>query len=174
MRIGSDYFCYLLDQIKVLSGEYEDYMLLAQHLFNVNYIPIFELDQNRAEGGLNIRRSFADDLGIDLDFVKQGECTVLEMLIGLATVISVRYEEPIEQFFWEMVGNLGLLNCTDEHFSAPYVDQQLKVWLNHTYKKNGDGSIFPLRHPAGDCRNMLIWDMMNAYLHENYPITTID
>lgn len=162
MNNNSDYFCWLLDRIGVLTGDKQDYILLCQHLFSVDYFWVFDLDSNREAAGKNLRKEFADETMIYEDEVMSisEPCKVLEMLIGLAHKIQELYEGSEESWFWEMMENIGLSEFDDRNYDAKYVDQIISEWLNYS-----KGSLFP------PYTNTSIWDQMNKYMHDKYPVT---
>jgi hypothetical protein len=75
-------------------------------------------------------------------------------------------------WFWMMLGNAELDGFTDEAFYALrghiLVDKILNRILDRTYKRDGIGGLFPLKHPKKDQRRVELWYQMNAYLVENY------
>ena len=169
MEEYSDYYMWLIDRVDVLHGEKSNYLLLMKHLFSVDYIPILQLDENRAYSGLNLRSRYALEEGVYLDDVHDGPCTVLEMLEALSENIAYDTSDNISRWFWELLHNLELDRFSDENYDKYSVDYILERWLSRKYEPTGIGSPFPLKHCRSDTRNMQIWDQMNAYLVENYP-----
>ena len=103
-------------------------------------------DENRAEDGLNLRERFADEFGYDYDFLDgpgSSECTILEMMVALASRCEneIMYN-PDEGdrtwvWFWGMIENLGLTGMDDAHFNPWYVNRILDIFLNREYEKDG-------------------------------------
>lgn len=169
MEEYSDYYMWLLDRVNVLHGEYENYLLLMKHLFSTDYIPLLQLDENRAYSGISLRNRYALEEGVYLEDVHDGPCTVLEMLEALAENVAYDTSDTISRWFWEFIHNLELDRFTDEDYDNYSVTYILDRWLTRKYEYNGTGSPFPLKYSKQDVRNMQIWDQMNAYLVENYP-----
>ena len=105
MEERSDYYMWLLDRVRALHGEYENYVRLMKHLFSTEYIAVLPLDENRLQGGLSLRYRFALEEGVYVEDVHDGPCTVLEMLEALAENISYDTSETISRWFWELIHN---------------------------------------------------------------------
>lgn len=131
----------------------------------------FALDENRAAAGENLRQLYSKEVGVYLDDVRGGPCSVLEMLIGVAQMMSdlLSMTEPdIPKFFKELITNLGLsLTNADDNVIFSKVD----CWLDREFDSRGRGSIFPLKYYTGDARALDVFDAMNVYIGENYPIS---
>lgn len=160
----SDYYNWL-DSL-VQDGNHEQ---LIRYLYEQPYRWQFTLDENRAAGGLNLRSKYAYEFGVAVSDVGSGPCSVLEMLIALSDRMVETLTMDISDWFWTLIGNLGLDQFYDDHFDARGVDYILDVWLDRKYEANGNGSIFPLTRYSGDCRNLDTWGQMNAWIAENYP-----
>lgn len=165
MSRESDYYIWLRD----LVGNRKNYKKLIKQLDTIPYTWIFELDGNRSAGGLNLRDKFVYESSTDSDDIRNGPCTVLEMLIGVAEHMEDQIPESIRDCFWILIRNLGLDLYSDDNYDAQRVEGIVSIWLNHEYKSNGRGSIFPLKYYQGDCRNIDIWPQMNAWINETYP-----
>lgn len=168
--IRSDYYMWLLSKVDDGRGVCEKYERLLDYLFSTSYEYAFKLDSNRAASGLNQRSIYALQAGLYLDDVHYGECTVLEMLIGLSEDLAFNTQTTSHEWFWLFVFNLGLAMQDNERYDENYIYKRLRTWMDHEYSENGEGSLFPLKNPKSNCRNMEVWDQMNAYLVENYPI----
>ena len=130
------------------------------------------LDENRAKSGLNLRAVFAFESGVYNEDVHDGPCSVLEMLVALAENIATEAGDFVSKWFWEMISNLELMNCSDENYNANYIDARLDIWMRRQYDASGKGNIFEIPNFDGDMRNMEIWNQKNAYLTELYPQET--
>ena len=73
--------------------------------------------------------------------------------------------------FGLLLNNLNLAQFDDNHFDERRVNYILNTWLDREYNAKGEGSLFPLKHYEGDCRNLDIWGQMNAWIAENFPHT---
>lgn len=134
------------------------------------------MDGNRAEDGLDLRYRFGYENGIDhstiVSCLGHEDCSVLEMMAALA----IRLEEHIMdnpdigdrtgQWFFDMIGNLGLSRMTDESFNRSYVKKVLHRFLNRTYERNGKGGLFTVHHNNIDMRSVEIWYQAVWYLDE--------
>ena len=162
----SDYYLWL--ESLVDDG---DHGKLIRYLYEHPFRWQFTLDENRAAGGLNLRRTYAYENGIDIHDIESGPCSILEMLIGLAD----RMTELIPGDLYDCVGilftNLNLVQFTDNQFDERRVNYILNTWLDRQYNAQGEGSLFPLKSYDGDCRNLDIWGQMNAWIAENFPYT---
>lgn len=161
----SDYYIWLYE----LVGGRRAYTKLIRQLDTIPYTWAFTLDANRSAGGINLRSRYSYEASVDADNVRSGPCTVLEMLVGVADQMVTQLSEDISTWFWVMIENLGLTKYTNDNYNAQGVEFIIMTWLNHEYQPNGVGSIFPLKNYPGDCRNLEIWNQMNAWINENYP-----
>lgn len=166
-----DYYAWLLDKVDALHGEYENYSLLMQFLYANDFKYVLSMDANRAKGGLALRSIYAMQEGVYLEDVKDGPCSILEMLIGLADNMYMYTNEPTSRWFWEMIANLGLMICDDNNCDEDFISQKLSVWMDRKFDKSGQGSIFPLNEEfTGDSTHMEIWNQMNKYLLIHCPV----
>lgn len=163
----SDYYIWLRD----LAGgdKLINHSLLVKQLDTIPFEWIFALDGNRAAGGEALRSTYADENSIDIDDVRSGPCTVLEMLISLANHMTDQLAGGIDIWFWKLIENLHLNKYDDDDYDPRAVEFIVMSWLHRSYKSNGEGSLFPLKEYRGDCRNLDIWSQMNAWINENYP-----
>lgn len=161
----SDYFRWL---VKTVKGD--SHLELLKELYSIDYTPVFEMDKNRVYAGLSLRGYYAYETGIDEDELVLGNCSVLELLIGLAWTIQGIYGNEISKWFWEMADNLGVSRYSDTRFSKRSVDEHISMWLRRQYTREGVGSPFPLRHYDGDTRTIELYLQMNMYMKEKYPV----
>lgn len=142
---------------------------LIRYLYEYPFRWQFTLDSNRAAGGVNLRSEFAYEQGVDIQDVRSGPCSVLEMLIALSKRMVEILTMDISDWFWDFLRNLGLDRFDDYNYDENGVNYILNVWLNRAYDSHGNGSLFPLSDYSGDCRNLDIWGQMNAWIEEHYP-----
>ena len=175
-KLWDSYGAWLIDRVGLRKKRYED---LLFELHNIPFRFSIPLDENRVADGLEIR----DEYGLEMDFLspvfKDRKCSVLEMLVALAIRIECEYigdprEEHPEKIFWEMIENLFDIErnwrlCGPEA-NFEFVHRTVDSWLDRRFSYDGKGSIFPLKNPDCDQRNVEIWGQMNRYLMENYPI----
>lgn len=109
--------------------------------------------------------------------VMKTPCTILEMLIGVAFRMVGELQGrkdamSVEECFWLLIDNLGLHQIDNEAYfedgAVDYIRMVIGDFLDRKYKHNGDGGLFPLRHPSRDQRDVEIWYQMCEYLLENY------
>jgi hypothetical protein len=144
-------------------------------LHDIEFRYLIPRDQNRAEDGENLRYRFAIRQGYErsaaeiVDILDR-PCSVLEMMIALA----VRCEENIMddpnvgdrtgQWFWGMIGTLGLGNMVDSRYDERLVDDIINRFLDRDYDPDGRGGLFFVPHCDWDMRDMEIWHQLCYFL----------
>lgn len=159
MGLKMDYYSYLCG----LAGLVES-SRIATVLDDINYTWRNPLDENRAEAGKNLRRKFANSEGLEINDIRVGECSVLEMLVAVSVELAETYDNYSEDWFSEIADNLGIVGCSCEKIRFI-----ITKWLIGDYDKHGNGTPFPLTNDEKDCRTMQLHDQMNAYLNESDP-----
>ena len=165
MSYHSEYYIWL----RGLTGDNPNYQSLICQLDTTPYKWAFVLDENRAAGGKNLRAKYAFETSTNEEDVRVGPCSVLEMLIGVASHMQDILNYDISKWFWTLIRNLGLDVFPDYAYDSSSVGFIIERWLSRNYRSDGVGSIFPLRDYPGDCRNLDVWSQMNAWINENYP-----
>lgn len=178
--ITNRYFKYLCG----LVGKQKEY----GHLLDILEKTVFTFkvpnDDNRAADGEQLRYDFLDRVGpTGSSLLPDGPCCVLEMLIGVANRLVFEldngpYKKDVSGWFWVLIDNLGLTSCTDDKYlyydsmmeTQDQVVKTLDVLLNRTYKRTGEGGLFPLKNTRKDQRKVEIWYQMSEWVIENYPI----
>lgn len=168
------YFTWLYSQVgsTELANPTKTYWTLLRCLYTTEFIWFVPNDDNRKVDGRALRDEFLEEAGIVSadDFWMQLECSILEMLIGLSRRLSFEAEGSESGWFWRLIRNLGLQNCTDYRDGMPFPQEQVEVTLHdlmwRLYHPNGQGGLFPLEHPTRDQRNVEIWYQMSAYILE--------
>lgn len=143
---------------------------LAQAMFTKEFVWFIPNDDNRVEDGRYLRCEFLEDLGLDEedtdpDWMHLG-CSMLEMLIGLSRRLSFQGEGEPRDWFWTLVDNLGLRYDDRKRFPAARVEEVLDNVIWRTYRPDGVGGLFPLKHPDRDQRDVELWYQLSAYLLE--------
>ena len=69
-----------------------------------------------------------------------------------------------------MIGNLNLDHFSDGNYDSYSAVSVVNRWLDRRFSSNGNGSIFPIPRYHGDARNLQVWDAMNEYMNEFYPL----
>lgn len=153
----------------VYSRKYPNRNRLLKVLHDIPFVWEIEFDENRALDGYDLRYRFCEDNQVI--FVR--DSSVLEVLVALAIRIDNEYlgdgetEHP-EIIFWEMLENLGIGHMYDRILDEKIVLYAIKIWMNRSFKSDGKGSIFPLKHTSRDQRELEIWTQMQEYLNERY------
>ena len=175
------YFEWLCDLIHVDQGD-KSYWILMKDLFRRAFYAIIPHDENRAGDGLELREEFMRNYYYLPEYAEiEGECTVLELLIGLARRMDFETSDPYDDeddrtvyWFWELIDNLGLIVFDDESYvdcgGIRFVDEIVDRVLERHYKRNGDGGLFPLQNNKRDQRKVELWYQMSAYLAEREAV----
>ena len=141
------------------------------YLNDTKFTYSIRMDLNRAKDGTELRRRYANEFKIANIYDRIcGPCSVLEMMIALA----IRCEETImddenfgdrtDQWFWDMMKNLGLGHMDDDEFDEEYVSDVVTRFLNRDYEPDGRGGLFFIRNCDIDLRDVEIWIQMLWYL----------
>lgn len=171
-----DYFLWLCD---LVNADLDRYSELLFHLHDTDFVWCLELDESRANEGLDLRKEYYELCGDDWVMLMEKSCSVLEMLIALARRMDDMLVEDytssrVPVWFWEMVKNLGLKKFTDFAFLNATDDDLyefemiLHVWMHREFEFDGEGSLFPLRNCGSDQRDATIIMQLNEYVLENY------
>lgn len=177
-RVKQDYFHWLCDLIHAEDG-HATFSLLAQELHTREFVWTIPNDDNRAMDGRGLRERYAYENPYErTKTLDDMPCSVLEMLIALAGRMDFELSDANDDtdlttsYFWEMMDNIGLSSYSDDVFleiDGPFaVDAIIQALLNREYDGDGEGGLFPLKHPQEDQRDVELWYQMNAYLEENY------
>jgi len=167
------YFEFLSD---IVDGQ--DHELLLERLNWHEFYSLVPNDDNRGEDGLKLREIFLDEVGRKASsYLPSGNCTILEMLIGLSFRMEGELEggpQPLEarECFWLLMENVKLHQFDDityrRHCGDECVDTFVHGIIDRTYARNGDNGLFPLERPTKDQRQVEIWYQMSAYLLERF------
>jgi len=136
-----------------------------------------ETDGNRAQDGKDLRKEFAEETGrrnVDAEWMDR-PCTFLELLIALSFKLAWDGDGMTQtEWFWELIANLGLTECTDAHPpEEAIIDHILNKVINRDYAPNGAGGLFPLKNwtdAALDRRVVELWYQAEDYLLERIRI----
>ena len=144
---------------------------IFSYLNDTKFTYSIRMDSNRSKDGIELRRRYANEFKIANIYDRIcGPCSVLEMMIALA----IRCEETImddenfgdrtDQWFWDMMKNLGLSHMDDDEFDEEYVSDVITRFLNRDYEPDGRGGLFFVRNCDIDLRDVEIWIQMLWYL----------
>lgn len=151
------------------------YSKLMKILHGTHFFFLLEMDENRSLDGVYLRGEYFDDIGLEEGLFSE-DCSVLEMLVALALRMNDEYlgdpKDPRPgDIFMELIRNLGLGKYDNSRLypsSMSEIQLILDRWMNRDFKRNGEGSIFPLKKSKKDQRKIEIWEQMQAYISENY------
>jgi hypothetical protein len=144
------------------------YRQLLEKLYCTEFVWFVPNDDNRAEDGLDLRVEFINETGFKptKEFHALG-CSMLELIIGLARRLSFEAEGETDRWFWHLIENIGLLNCSDDSgFFDQSVENVLERVIFRTYMPDGRGGFFPLKEADEDQRQVELWYQLTAYVLE--------
>ena len=176
-EIRYEYLKWLYDWV---SGE--NYWALFRHLHRTPFRWTVPNDDNRAMDGIALRDRFEYEEHYTYVGYAEDECSVLELLVGMASrindiMIGIEEEDQTPRWFWEIVSNLFLHNFTDDNFfnggGRDEISDILDMFMDRTYTFNGEGGLFPLKNTDVDQREVELWYQMSAYLDENFDINQV-
>lgn len=185
MDIEYEYFNWLCGEADMASP----FLFLARLLHQREFSAIVKKDLNRIMDGRALRNRFLDTRKYasnrardeDAERIGKPECSVLELIIGLAERLQFMYaDSPYEkttgQWTHELISNLGLGYMTDNVLVEfpEYSSEAQKIvnaLIERTYGPDGKGGIFPLCRPKQDQRKAEIWDQLMAYCMERYDMS---
>lgn len=141
---------------------------LARLMYTKPFIWFIPNDDNRVADGQYLRVEFSQDLDLyDVDpHWLSLECSFLELLVGLARHLEFLGDGTVRGWFWEMVDNLEIRYSDQDRINPSHVNDVMDRVISRTYRANGVGGLFPLRHPDCDQREAELWYQLNAYLNE--------
>lgn len=150
----------------------KSYWRLAKQLYTVPFYYFVPNDDNRAADGCEMRMEFIDELGlqeiVDPAWIAM-ECSMLEMLVGLARRAAFETYSDAGTWFRLFMRNLDLMGYTDAVWNTTIereVNNTLERVMHRRYRANGVGGLFPLRLPGRDQRKVELWYQLSAYLLE--------
>lgn len=179
-QTGDPYFDWLCIKIGVNpNNPRRNYGEMVRMLHGINYIPVLEMDENRATDGIQLRVDFMDIHGPYGSSTNRGPCTMLEFLIGVAMKMNFLMGEEenhhrTEWYFWRLIRHMGLRKFTDDHWNYDngelFVEDAVDRVINRKYLPSGEGGLFPLRGYYEDQTKCEIWKQMQYWLSENSDI----
>lgn len=163
------YLEYLGSQV-IANKALEDHRDLFEIMHSIEFVWIVPNDDNRLHDGLDVRVQWMEERDAS---GLQGPVSFLEMLVGFARRANfLRDELTSQEWGWHLITNMGLHQMWDplsQRKRRKCVDIiEGVIW--RTYRRDGTGGMFPLRHPEYDQRRLELWHQLNAYVMENYPL----
>ncbi len=167
------YLAWLYSQVGdvKVSNKSRTYWTLFTQLYSKEFVWIVPNDDNRVQDGLDLRYEWLGerpeaqwDISPNQEWLER-DCSFLEMLIALSRRLAFEGEGHPPTWFWHLIQNLGLQECTDRSkYNQDEVDDRIETVICRTYEPNGRGGLFPMRYPKHDQREVEIWYQMNEYL----------
>lgn len=147
----------------------QTYWSLLRKMYTTPYAWFVSNDDNRVSDGIAIRDQWArDHSAMDAEWLDQ-PCSFLEMLIALSDRAAFEDGGDRSAWFWHLLTNLGLSHINDAEYDELFeheIGESLDRVTRRTYRANGHGGLFPLRHAEEDQRKVELWYQLNAYLME--------
>lgn len=171
-RINSDYFEWMYDLVcgdRFARGL--GFRRLLTFLHDTEFIYFVPYDENRAAEGIALRYRFCLHHDCtDLEWCLDGPCSVLEMMIALASrceniMDDFEMGDRTSQWFWNMISNMGLGGMNDMNYDERLVDDIVTRFLNREYEPDGRGGLFRVRGWDRDMRTAEIWHQLLAYIN---------
>lgn len=144
---------------------------LLRKLYTTPFEWFVSNDDNRVADGLAIRDQWARHHPLterDREWLDQ-PCSFLEMLIALSDRAAFEDGGARSAWFWHLMTNLDLSHINDAEYDSlleAEIGETLDRVIRRTYRPNGHGGLFPLRHAEEDQRQIELWYQLNAYLME--------
>jgi hypothetical protein len=169
--LDDQYFTWLYSQVAAVNSRNPShtYWGIMRLLFTKEFVWLIPNDDNRLEDGRDLRWEFIDELDggpIDEHWLRLG-CSMLELLIGLSRRLSFEAGGEPQAWFWQLIENLGLEQYNDNTpLPVEHIEHVLNEVIFRTYKRNGQGGLFPLNKTREDQRNVELWYQLSAYVLE--------
>ena len=176
------YLHWLYSQVGLEDRRYNHYWRVIRLLFRTTFYYSVRNDDNRAKDGINLREHFMDEFcETDRSIFDGEQCNMLEMLVALARRIDGEimwdpdHGDRTAFWFWSMLQNIGvdMIEFSDENYDENcwiFLQKAVDRVISRTYNRYGKGSLFPVTKPRKDQRKIEIWDQMQAWINEKYPI----
>lgn len=169
--LDEQYFEWLYSQLcsVKIKNPRRTYWKLFKILFTKEFVWFVPNDDNRVEDGRDLRYEFLEQKQLECDddnWLNMG-CSMLELLMGLSERLAFETNASPQEWFWELIENLNLGKYNDR---ADIPEQEVHDILDRviwrTYRRNGDGGLFPLTKPERDQRDVELWYQLSAYILE--------
>lgn len=171
--IDESYFVWLYSQVGSVRAKNpaRTHWDLLRQLHQTEMIWTIPNDDNRLADGVDLRYEFLLDptsrAAVPYEWMHM-PCSFLEMLIAMSRRLAFEDGGEPAWWFWHMLENMGLHRCNDRNTRqlAYQINFLVQRVINREYEYNGDGGLFPLKHPRMDQRKVELWSQLNAYLLE--------
>ena len=172
LKLKDNYLQWLESQLTDEPDSSKKYWGLLQLMFDTPFTWIDPMDENRAVDGIDLRVEFAHQNHINPKTMAQlGECSFLEVLIGLSRRLAFTAGGSAEGWAWQLLNNLELHRMTDPLTRSKQhrAEEIMRVAMDRTYLPDGTGGFFPLTDPDGDQTTVELWYQMNSFIEELHP-----
>lgn len=152
------------------------YRRLLTFLYNTEFTYIIDLDENRAQDGVDFRYRFGYENGYSRGIIERHldnrPCNIFEMMVALAFKAEEQIMDDYEhgnrtgQWFWNMIVSLGLGTMNDVDFDEDHVYGIILRFLDRRYCPNGRGGLFTIENCQYDLRTVEIWSQFMWYLDD--------
>ena len=175
-----DYVYYLY---RIVQNGGENHRKLCVELFKNRFFitrSAPKRDIDREKDGLELRKEQFYEL---YEAQSTIPCTMLEMIIGISKRMSEQLmdedgEDKTAQYFWEIIGNLGLDCWDDDNFgwetglAQKKIEKTCEILCKRQYNPDGTGGgMFPMPGVFGiNQKKMEIWYQMQDYINWKYRI----
>jgi len=168
MNEHDEYYEWLMD---IIDGPGK-YSKVLRRMWKTEFYAIVENDNNRAADGIELRYHYEYVTGENCN--KEGACTLLEMIVGVARRVEndflydPEYDDRTYIWFWEMFYNLGLGDYDDMQYNDVKVRDIIEDFLDRRVVKGEIRSLFPSKWDKNKWPEMEIWRQMSIYILEKY------
>ena len=169
-KIYFEWLVSLVCPTEYLEGDYS-FSHLLEYLHDVEFTYVIQKDANRAQDGLDLRYRFGyENIEIeDAERYLKGPCSVLELMVAIAVTCEEIMDDPeygdrTGQWFWKMIGNLGLSGMYNRRFDENTVEDIIQRFLDRDYQPDGRGGLFIVKNCKRDLRNVELWTQMTWFL----------
>lgn len=167
MNLDVRYLRWLASAVGSHQNSPEFYILKTLH--EQPFVPILDLDWNRAIDGTSLRHRFALDIDVILPQSFEdpygSTCTFLEMMVALADRMALQIDVHTDKAFWRIARNMGL--AKDSNPSEELIEMCVQRVTGRTYNYDGsNGGLFPLRHTDRDQRFVHLFSQLQDYIME--------
>lgn len=161
--LDQDYYNWLISNI--LLPPNKTFNTLFDIMHSREFVWLVPNDDNRLQDGIELRSEFLKGTNKKLELLG---ATVLEVLIALSRRVSFIAGHSPDRWAWKLIKNLGLDQAFDPltEEDTLRIDDILETLIYRTYRKDGRGGFFPLRHAEEDQTQVEIWYQMNKYVIE--------
>lgn len=168
---SKQYFDWLCTHIWIPPGD-KTYDGLLKLLWEKEFIWVIGNDDNRIQDGRDLRDYYLNMLDPtdrkSHDLTHVDAVSTLEVLIGVASRVAFLVDENPRTWAWKLIENLRLDRFPDplDRRKIDRVNDMLDILIWRTYRSDGLGGFFPLKHPKRNQKDVEIWYQMCDYIEE--------